>query len=405
MKFFSLFKPSNMFSKKRLYFDYASITPVDPRVADVMAETMQKYAANPASLYAEGVAAKKAMDTARVQVADLVEAHDDEIIFTSGGTEANNLAIKGVLQSAAASAQFAQAKPHIVTTAIEHPSIFELVEVLGKNAVDVTVVPVMENGIVDPKEIKQALRPETVLVSVMYANNEIGTIQPIAETAKAIRAFKKEKGIGSHGYPYLHTDASQAAAYCSLRIPALNVDLLTLDGSKIYGPRGTGMLFVRRGVQIQSQMIGGSQESDRRAGTENLPGITGFALALSLSEKEKEQESARVAEMRDWLLSEIQKAHPHVVPNGDLEKRLPNNINVCIPEADGEFLVLKLDVRGIAVSSVTSCRNLSEDSSSYVIEAIGKPHCAKSSLRITLGRYTRTSDLPILLNALKEVIK
>lgn len=396
MKFLSLFSSA----KKRVYLDYASITPVDQRVIDVMAKTMKRFQANPASLYAEGVAAKKELDRARKEVADLMEAHADEILFTSGGTEANNLALKGVIQVAKKTI----ARPHVVTTAIEHPSVFELIDVLKSWNVDVTVVPVLENGIVDPKEVKAALRPETVLVSVMYANNEIGTIQPIAEIAKAIRSFKKEQGKGCHGYPYLHTDASQAAAYCSLRVPALNIDLLTLDGSKIYGPRGIGTLYIRRGVQLEAQMIGGSQEHELRAGTENLPSIVGFAHALALSEAEKVVEVDRLAKLRDTLWTQIQKAHPHVVLNGDLQKRLPNNINFCVPDADGEFLVIKLDVRGIAVSSVTSCRNLSEDSSSYVIEAMGKPQCAKSSLRITLGRYTTAADIRLLLAALKQVL-
>ncbi len=397
MKFLSVFKSS----KKRLYFDYASITPVDPRVIDAMTTAMRVHQANPASLYAEGVAAHKALEGARTHVASLIEAHADEIVFTSGGTEANNLAIKGVLKAALGTV----ARPHVVTTAIEHPSIFELVDTLGKAQIDVTIVPVSENGIVDPRDIKAALTPQTVLVSVMYANNEIGTIQPIAEIAKAIRSFKKEQDLGSHGYPYLHTDASQAAAYCSLRVPALNVDLLTLDGSKLYGPRGTGMLFVRRGVSIEAELIGGSQEHDLRAGTENLPGIIGFDTALTLSEHEKESESPRVAALRDALWNDLQSEYPFITLNGDLAKRLPNNINICIPGSDAEFLVLKLDVRGIAVSSVTSCRNLSEDSTSYVIEALGKPDCARSSLRITLGRYTTASDIATLKEHLRSVVK
>ncbi len=385
---------------KRGLFDYASVTPVDKRVAKVMYRTMLKYPANPSSLYSEGVAAYKMIEVSRLEIAEMLEAHADEIIFTSGGTEANNLAIKGIIEKSGVP------RPHILSLAIEHPSVREVFASLDKKC-DVTYVEVGEDGIVDAKEIKKALRPETVLVSVMYANNEIGTIQPISEIAKVIRLYKKEHNREEDAYPFFHTDASQAGAYCGLRTPLLNVDLMTLDGGKVYGPRGIGLLFARRRTlsRLATQLHGGGQEHGLRAGTENLPAIVGFAEALKICVKEKEREVKRLTTMRDSLIIDIQKIIPSATINGSLEKRLPNNINICIPGVDAEFLVLRLDVKGIAVSSVTSCRSKSENSSSYVIEEMGKKECATSSLRISLGRFTKNSEIKYLLKQLQICAK
>lgn len=418
--------------QNRIYLDYASITPTDERVAACIAEYIRRFAANPGSLYAEGVEAKKKLEVARAGVAKSLEAHPDEIYFTSGGTESNNLAILGVLRgfenNRGGKRGLAKKIPHIVSLEIEHPSIKELLNALTEEKkCKITYVPVGESGIVDPKEIKKALKPETVLVSVMYANNEIGTIQPIHEIAKVIRSFKKERADKAaknsatgaiSQYPYFHTDVCQAAAYETLRIPFLGADLMTLDGSKIYGPRSTGVLYAKRGVKISPLMFGGSQEMGLRPGTENVAGAAGFALALELCQKEREKESARIAELRDAMLASIMKAVPKVLVNGDMKRRLPNNINICLPGMDAEFAVLKLDVAGVCVSSVTSCRSQNEDSSSYVIEALardatqgtaqnslsGTKNCSKSSLRITLGRHTTKSDAEKASKAIIRVL-
>jgi cysteine desulfurase len=380
--------------KKRAYFDYASTTPLDPEVFDAMEPYLTKNFANPSSLYKEGVMAKKAIEEARKKVAGVLQSKTEEIIFTGGGTEANNMAIlgtyfyhKNVLK---------KEKIHFVTTSIEHSSVIEAFEHLRSLGAKVTYVSPEENGMVSVKKIEEALRPETVLVSVMYANNEIGTIQPIREIAKVVCKM----GI------FLHSDACQAGSYLSLLMHDLQVDLLTLDGSKIYGPKGTGVLFKKRSVMISPLTFGGGQENGIRSGTESVAGIVGFAEALTIAQREKAAEGKRVYAMRNRLLNELISRIPTLKVNGDLEKRLPNNINICIPGLDAEYAVLRLDALGYAVSSVTSCKNLSEDSSSYVIEELYKDQsCSKSSLRITLGRYTTETEVQGLIKNLLTVLQ
>lgn len=366
---------------------------------------------------------KKRVDEARKTCADFLKAHHNEIFFTASGTEANNLIILGVFRKALSEGV---KKPHIITTVIEHPSVLEVCAYVERSGGEVTYVPVMDNGIVDPREIKKALKPSTVLISVMYANNEIGTIQPIRDIAKLVRHYKKVSGRGtgeqvpsetvpatttgrggklarqSH-YPYFHTDASQAVQYCEMNALLLGVDFLTMDSSKIYAPKGTGLAYVKRGIKIESLVFGGGQENGLRAGTENVFGIIALAEALKIVEKMREKEGKRQAVLRDYLFSKILKDFPLATVNGDLKNRLPNNVNVCFPNLDAEYTVFQLDAHGIACSSVTSCKNLSEDSSSYVVEAIGKPECAKSSLRFTLGRGTTKDEINYLLKTLKNL--
>lgn len=477
MKFKQLF---NLKKPSRIYLDYASITPVDKEVSLELASVLRDYPANPSSIYREGVEASKVLESARVRVAKVLEAHADEIVFTSGGTEANNLAIKGVIASFGLSAKnigYSDASsttvPHIISTKIEHPSVRDLLTSLeNEGKCTVTFLPVGESGVLDVRDFKKALsaRPDTALVSIMYVNNEIGTIQPIQEIAKAIRAHKKERAMSasavdattsSNIYPVFHTDACQAPQYLSLRIPTLGVDMMTLDGSKIYGPRSTGVLYKSRAIKIgkniSSQMIGGSQEDGLRAGTENVANASAFAFALEKCQKggsgvgDREKESTRVSALRDKMLADILKAVPNarmngakangtiangVATNGAMIEngkavRVPNNINICVPGMDAEYAVLRLDAKGICVSSVTSCRTKSEDASSYVIEEIYgdkdadkdeltesadkigttlnhtdnlAEKCAKSSLRITLGKYTTENDVKRATKIIIEVL-
>ncbi|MBU3668814.1 MAG: cysteine desulfurase [Candidatus Taylorbacteria bacterium] len=412
---------------ERIYLDYASVTPADPRVIEIVKNSYSQFPANPSSLYQEGVLASEELEKARTVVAQALEVHSDEIYFTSGGTEGDNLCIAGVIKAILKNPTFAEIgkRPHIISTNIEHPAIKGILKHLSDMQVcEVSYIPVEENGLVHIKDIKMALRPETVLVSVMYVNNEIGTIQPISEIAKALRHFKKEQGRSVSSFPYFHTDACQALQYCDIRVPSLGIDLMTLDGSKIYGPRGIGAIYIRRGISVEPFMYGGSQERHIRPGTEALPQILGFAHALLLCRKEWESESGRIGALRDTCLSYIktalEKKNIHVQENGDRRHKVPNNINICIPEIDAEFLVLKLDVLGVAVSSVTSCRSKKEDSSSYVIEALELARgtmpsntervvgqfkgCAKSSLRISLGRYTTKKDIEIAQVKIVEAI-
>ncbi len=444
--------------QKRMYFDYASITPMDERVIKHISKISKEYPANPNSLYKEGVLAFKELERSREKVAKHLDVHADEIIFTSGGTESNNLAIQGVLKAykmgrAEGKANQNQStqngavntangsntnpqKPHIISTEIEHPAVRELLlQYQEVGECDVTFIPVGVDGIVDLKEFKKALRPETILVTIMYVNNEIGTIQPIAEISKIVRHYKKTKleqvieenkkpMTYSSIYPLVHTDACQAVLFCPMRAINLGVDMITLDSAKFYGPRGVGALYIKRSViqakAIASIQIGGSQEFELRAGTQHVAGISGFAYALDLAGAEKENESARLGVLRDFVVEELKKTNAKIIFNGTYGKdeygnalRVPNNINICILGVDAEYAVLRLDVRGVCVSSVTSCRSKNEDSTSYVVEALHKNvegetdatfDCGKSSLRITLGRFTTESEVKKLVKVLIGVL-
>lgn len=427
-----------------MYFDYASITPIDNRVIKHVSKISKKYPANPNSLYTEGVEAFKELERSREKVAKHLDVHADEIVFTSGGTESNNLAIQGVLK---AYKMTKSQKPHIISSEIEHPAVRELLlQYQEAGECDVTFIPVGVDGIVDLKEFKKALRPETILVTIMYVNNEIGTIQPIAEISKIVRHYKKAKlelvveenkkpMTYSSIYPLVHTDACQAVLFCPMRIINLGVDLLTLDSAKFYGPRGVGALYIKRSVQqsktIAPIQIGGSQEFELRAGTQNVAGISGFAYAMDLAIAEKEKESARLGALRDFVVEELNNAVTvgkvsEIIFNGTYGKdeygnalRVPNNINICVPGMDAEYAVLRLDVRGICVSSVTSCRSKNEDSTSYVVEALNNGNnnvddgngadigqgCGKSSLRITLGRFTTGREVKKLVKVLLRVLR
>jgi cysteine desulfurase len=407
----------------RIYLDYASLTPIDPRVKKVMIEAMDEYPANPSSLYKEGVKAKKALHDARVSIAQFFSVQPDEIIFTSGGTESNNLAFQGVITEYERDASEGSAQPHVIISTIEHPSIVEISLDLTSRGYDVSFIPVNADGIVDPKDIKKALRPETVLVSIMYANNEIGTIQPIKDIAREVRHYKKSLSRGNGDYPYIHTDACQAVLYEDMRIPTLGVDMMTIDGGKIYGPRGMGVLVKRRHVELAPVFQGGSQEFGLRAGTENLPAIIGLKHALDIAHSEREEminKMKRFQEtMLDLLFARLTDFVPNMSLNGHRSDRLPNNVNICFPNMDAEFLVLRLDALGIALSSVTSCRANDEDSSSYVIEALGKgkssigqdeighdiDSCAQSSLRITFGRFTTAEEIAVAIEKIVQAVK
>lgn len=400
----------------RVNLDYASITPIDPRVKKVMIEAIDEYPANPSSLYKEGVKAKKALHDARTSVAQFFSVQPDEIIFTSGGTESNNLAFHGVIaecerkiREAGNDMRDSKSKPHIIISTIEHPSVVEIALDLTNRGYEASFIPVSADGLVDPHDVKKALRPETVLVSIMHANNEIGTIQPIKDIAREIRHYKKGLNRGNADYPYMHTDACQSALYEELRIPSLGVDLLTIDGGKVYGPRGIGVLVRRRHVAIAPVFQGGSQEFGLRAGTENLPAIIGLKHALDIAHNERDEMVVKLGRfqetMHDLLFARLKDFVPEMSLNGDMTERLPNNVSICFPGMDAEFLVLRLDALGVALSSVTSCRANDEDSSSYVIEALGKEKCAASSLRITFGRFTTSAEITIAIEKIVQAVK
>jgi cysteine desulfurase len=383
--------------KKRIFLDYASITPVDKRVVAEMDRVSGVTFANPSALYKEAIVAKDFITESRNKIAKILNSRKDEIIFTSGGTESNNFALLGLFEANKKSVS----NPHIITTKIEHPAILEVCKEIERRGGEVTYLPVSKEGIVALKDIREALKKNTILVTVSYANNEIGMVQPIHDIGRLIKDFRQKNNTN---FPYFHTDACQAGLYLSLNVLKLGVDLLTLDGIKMYGPRSSGILYVKSDVEIHPVIFGGGQEGGLRSGTENTGVIAGLGVAMELAEKMKEKESLRLSKLRDYAIDSIIKNFPTARLNGSKEFRLPNNINFCFSGLDAEFAVISLDVFGICASYSSSCRTLKEDSSSYVIENLGIDGCDKSSLRFTLGRDTNKSDIDTLITVLKKIV-
>jgi cysteine desulfurase len=351
---------------------------------------------NPSAVYEEGRIAKAAMTQARSDAASVLKARPDEIIFTAGGTESDNLAILGIAR------KYKQRGNHIIVSKIEHHAVLDACEALHKEGFEITYLGIGKGGIVDLGQLRAALRPETLLVSVMYANNEIGTVQPIAEIAKIIRRYRKEQ---DREIPFFHTDAVQAPLYLDLNVQKLGVDLLTLNGSKIYGPKGIGCLYLKRGLKLEPLLYGGGQEMNYRSGTENIPAIVGFSRALQIAQQARERESERLTKLRDYFIGELEKKIPDIVLNGSREQRLPNNINVSVMGVEGEAAVLYLDEKGVAVSTGSACSSDSLDPS-HVILALGVPHeYAHGSLRFTLGKRTKKADLDYVLKILPKIIE
>ena len=378
--------------QRRIYLDYAGATPIDKEVLKVTSLVQKEFHGNPSSLHREGRDAKKIMEDARIKIAGLMSAHPDEIIFTSGGTEANKREREGGGEK--------RRKKKRRKRKIEKGVVCEQIRKLEREGAEVTYLKPDNQGLIDPKSLRDALRPNTVLVSIIYANNEIGTIEPVKDIAKVVRHFRTEH---KQSLPYFHTDAAQAACYLSLDTTKLGFDLITIDGGKIYGPKSTGILYKKRSVELLPQMLGGGQERGLRSGTENVSLVTGLAKALEINEKLKARESVRVGKLRDYFIKKLIEISGASI-NGTISERLPNNVSVCIKSLDAEFAVYQLDERGIAVSSASTCMNLKEDSYSYVVEEIGRSDCKSSSLRFSLGRSTSKSDIDICLRALKEVL-
>lgn len=379
---------------KEIYLDYAAATPIDKAVAKEMAKVYQDNFASPTSIHGPGVKAKNILEKARSDIANIFGAHSDEIIFTSGSTESNNLAVLGLIQKVSS--------PHIVTLNIEHSSVLEVFKKLeSTKSAQVTYVAVGPNGVVDPRDIKKSLKPNTVLVSVMYANSEIGTIQPLSEIAKIIRHFNKtnKKNV------YFHTDATQALNYLTLRVEKLGVDMMSLSGVKIYGPKGVGALYVKRNVPIHSILFGGNQQNSMRPGSYNLPGIVGLAGALKIVEKIKTKESERLVALRNYFFLQLEKIGEGIIINGDLKERLPNNINITVPGIPSDLLVLELSERGIFVSAKSACKS-GDGKASHVLTAINpKLSETDGSIRFSLGRGTSKKDIDFTVMSLSQILK
>ncbi len=385
--------------KRIVYLDHAATTPTHPDVVAAMLPYFTDHFGNPSGLYEISRDASEALSSARESIAQILHSRPEEIIFTGGGTESDNLALFGIARKYGA-----KWGKHIITSQIEHHAVLLPTEVLKKEGFEITETTVNEHAEVSVENIIAALRPETVLISIMYANNEVGTIEPIAEIGAAIQRWKKDNGRKPIDPPFLHTDACQAAGALNLNVDELKVDLLTLNGSKIYGPKGVGILYVRRGVQLVPLIVGGGQENRLRSGTENVPAIVGLARALEIATEKRETENARLAELRNYLWAEIQVRVPKVILNGHPTNRLPNNLNFTILDIEGEAALLYMDEFGISLSTGSACTSTSLDPS-HVILAMGKPYeYAHGSLRMTLGASTTREDIDHVLEVLPPVV-
>jgi len=374
---------------KLIYFDHAATTSVKPEVLEAMFPYFSEKYGNPSSIYSIGRESKKVINNSREIIASILSAKPEEIYFTSGGSESDNWALRGI-----AYANKEKGK-HIITSNIEHHAVLNTCKALEKEGFEVTYVPVDNKGIIHTEDIEKAVRPDTILISIMTANNEIGTIQPIKEIGK----LAKEKGI------YFHTDAVQAIGNIPINVEDMNIDMLSLSGHKFYGPKGVGVLYIKSGVKILPFINGGHQERGKRAGTENIAGIVGIAKALEIADSNLDKYSKKISKLRDRATEEILKTIPYSRLNGDKENRLPGNTNISFEFIEGESILLMLDMKGICASSGSACTSGSLDPS-HVLLAIGLPHeIAHGSLRLTFGEDNTDEDVDYLLKELPPIIE
>lgn len=375
--------------EKIIYLDNAATTRTAPEVVDAMLPYFTEKYGNPSSVYGFAAENKEVISRQRRVIAEVLGAKENDIYFTAGGTESDNWALTATAEA------YASKGKHIITSRIEHHAILHTCEYLEKRGYEVTYLDVDENGLVDPKKVEEALRPDTILISIMTANNEIGTIQPIREIGEIARA---------HGVLF-HTDAVQAFAQIPINVEECHIDMLSASGHKLNGPKGIGFLYIRKGVKIRSFIHGGAQERKRRAGTENVPGIVGLGKAVELAASTMEERAERETKLRDYTIARIEKEIPYCRLNGDRVKRLPNNINFSFRFIEGESMLIKLDLKGICASSGSACTSGSLDPS-HVLLAIGLPHeIAHGSLRMTLGADTTKEDLDYTVDCLKQIVE
>ena len=370
------------------YFDNAATTRTDDEVLKEMLPYFSQSYGNPSSIYKIGRENRKAVEEAREKVAKAINAEPNEIYFTAGGSESDNTAIRGIAYA------YKQRGNHIITSKIEHPAVLETCKQLEKEGFEVSYIGVDEKGIVNLEELKNSIKETTTLITIMFANNEIGTIEPIKEIGK----IAKENNI------IFHTDAVQAVGSVKIDVKEMNIDSLSLSGHKFYGPKGIGALYVKKSVRFQKFVNGGHQEKNKRAGTENVPGIVGLGKAIEVAYSNLEEHNKKIKELRDYYVEEVKKRIPYIKINGDMENRLPGNSNISFRFIEGEGLLLNLDLKGICASSGSACTSGSLDPS-HVLLAIGLPHeIAHGSLRITIGKYKTKEEVDYLLNNLEEIV-
>jgi cysteine desulfurase len=384
-------------TNRRIYLDHSATTPVDPRVAAAMARSLTDNYGNPSSVHGFGQQARAAVDRARREVATLIGGKPNEIVFTSGGTEANNLAIRGVCEAAVDHGR------HIITSAIEHPSVRGVCDALEKRGWEITRLPVYDNGIIRLDDLNSALRPDTVLVTVMWANNEIGTIQPIHEIGALIR--QRRGGQTGQRHLWFHTDAVQAAGRLPLNVDDAGWDLLSMSAHKLYAPKGIGALYVRRGVRLAVQNVGGHQERERRAGTENVPAIVAFGEAAKLAREEMSHRVAHDAALRDRFERRVKELISDVVMNGDREQRLSHLSNISFRFIEGEGLLINLDLEGVAVSTGSACSSGTLEPSP-VIRSLGvNDELARGSIRFSFGKDNTDADVDYVVEVLSRAVE
>ena len=373
---------------RKVYLDNAATTALSPRVLEAMLPYFTQYYGNPSSVHAFGREAKQGLDKARDQVAKALHCEPSEVIFTGCGTESDNTVLLGVAQ------RYGDKGKHIITTNVEHHAILHTCEYLEKQGYSVTYLPVDQDGLVTAEQVAAAIRPDTILVSIMFANNEVGTIMPIQE----IGAVCKEKGV------LFHTDAVQAVGHIPVDVQAMHIDMLSLSAHKFHGPKGVGALYCRKGIRLPSYIMGGAQERGRRAGTENVAGIVGLGAAIQLATEQLEENRAKMTALRDRLMTGIQARISEVKLNGHPTNRLPNNVNFSFKYSEGESILLMLDMNGIAASSGSACTSGSLDPS-HVLLALGLPHeIAHGSVRLTLGDETTEEDIDYTIDVLEKTV-
>jgi cysteine desulfurase len=373
---------------RRIYLDHSATTPTHPDVVKAMLPFFTDAFGNPSSVYSYGQEAKGAVEEARSKTAELIGARSEEIVFTSGGTEADNFALKGVAYANGHKGN------HIITTSIEHHAVMEVCKFLGRRGFTITYLPVDEYGLVDPDDVRKAITAKTILISIIHANNEVGTIEPVSEIGK----------IAKEAEVYFHTDAVQTVGHIPVNVDKLKVDLLSISAHKLYGPKGVGALYIRKGTKLVSFMQGGEQEKRRRAGTENVPAIVGLGKAVELAGQEMDKEAERLAGLRDKLIKDLSAKIDHVHLNGHPTRRLPNNVNVSVDFVEGESMLLNLDLEGICASTGSACSSASLEPS-HVLLALGlSPEQAHGSLRFTLGRENFEEDMERVLEVLPGIV-
>lgn len=373
---------------KNIYFDNAATTKLDDEVLKEMLPYLKDNYGNPSSIYKLGREARKAIEDSREKIAKVLNCKANEIYFTAGGSESDNTAIKGMAKANKKRGN------HIITSKIEHPAVLETCKQLEKEGFEITYISVDEKGIVDLEELKKSIKPTTILITIMFANNEIGTIQPIEEIGK----------IAKGNNIYFHTDSVQAVGSIKIDVQKLNIDSLSLSGHKFYGPKGVGALYVKTGVPFEKFISGGHQERNKRAGTENVAGIVGIGKAIELAYENLDEYNKKIKELRDYYVKQVEEKIPYIKINGDMEKRLPGNSNISFRFIEGEGLLLNLDLKGICASSGSACTSGSLDPS-HVLLAIGLPHeIAHGSLRVSIGKYNTKEEIDYLIENLMEIV-